>query len=408
MCRASSEIDALLARPAVGRLLALLSVGGEEARLVGGAVRDALMGRTPGDIDIATTLSPDAVVRRALEAGLKAVPTGIEHGTVTLVLDGAPYEVTTLRRDVETDGRRAVVAFTRDFREDAFRRDFTMNALSLDVSGVVHDYATGVEDARAGRVRFMGDARTRIREDYLRILRFFRFHASRGRGVPDAAGLDACVALKGGLARLSRERVRQEMLKLLVAPGAAATLDLMAVTGVLAAALPGAGALHIGVAARMDSHDRDLGLEPDALLRLAALAQEVETADLRLSNADSERIAVAVRHAGWPAVDAADSRRLAYLAGRQGAEDALRLRAAQSGASADALADRLESIRLAASGLPGNPFTSADALKRGVPPGPRMGRVLKRAEALWLAEGLPEHIEIHDRIMTEAVTENPD
>jgi poly(A) polymerase len=221
----SPALAQLLALPDVAALLSAFAGAGIEARLVGGAVRDAVMGRRPGDIDVATSMPPRDVMALALAHGWKAVPTGIDHGTVTIVIAGRPYEVTTLRKDVETDGRRAVVAFTEDFGIDAFRRDFTLNALSLSADGTLHDYATGVADAKAGIIRFMGDPETRIREDYLRILRFFRFQASHGAGAPDTAALAACARLKTGLAGISRERVRQELLKLIVAPGPAGRQD---------------------------------------------------------------------------------------------------------------------------------------------------------------------------------------
>src|SRR6266853_542273 len=204
------------------RVLQLLNGNGEEARVVGGAVRNALLKIPTGDIDIATTALPAEVMRRAKAAGIKSVPTGIEHGTVTLVVDRQPFEVTTLREDAETFGRKAKVAFGRDWVRDAERRDFTINGLSVDAGGVVHDHVGGLADILAKRVRFIGDPGARIAEDYLRILRFFRIHAAYGAGEPDRAGYLACIAGRAGLSALSAERVRMEMLKLLVAEGAAA------------------------------------------------------------------------------------------------------------------------------------------------------------------------------------------
>ncbi len=214
------SLRAVLARPRLTTVLAALDAPGEETRLVGGAVRDALLGRPVADIDLATTLLPEAVVARANAAGLKPVPTGIAHGTVTVVAEGEPFEVTTLREDIETDGRHAVVRFGRDFGHDAARRDFTVNALSVTPDAYVHDTVGGLADLAAARVRFIGEARQRIREDYLRVLRFFRFHARYGAGDPDPEGLAASIEARDGLALLSRERVRGELLKLLVAPGA--------------------------------------------------------------------------------------------------------------------------------------------------------------------------------------------
>src|SRR6186713_2950 len=219
---------AWLTSGALPRLLTVLDCEGEEARAVGGAVRNALLGVPVLEVDVATTAVPDEVVKRVTAAGFKAVPTGIEHGTVTVVIDGAPFEVTTLRQDVETYGRHAKVAFGRDWKADAERRDFTMNALSATRDGAVHDYTGGLADLEARRVRFIGEAKQRIAEDYLRVLRFFRFHAAYGEGPLDKDGLHACIMARNDLAQLSRERVRTEIMKLLVARGASGVLQAMA------------------------------------------------------------------------------------------------------------------------------------------------------------------------------------
>src|SRR5712671_6640135 len=224
--------------PAV-RVLEMLNGNGEEARVVGGAVRNALLDVPIGDIDIATTAVPEEVIRRAKAAGIKCVPTGIEHGTVTLVVEGKPFEVTTLREDTETFGRKAKVAFGRDWAADAARRDFTVNGLSVDADGVVYDYVGGLDDVAARRVRFIGDPDKRIAEDYLRILRFFRIHAAYGSGEPDRAGYLACIAGRAGLAALSAERVRMEVLKLVVADGAVAAISAMSDAGLLLPILGG-------------------------------------------------------------------------------------------------------------------------------------------------------------------------
>src|SRR3981081_639876 len=213
------------------RVLELLDSNGEQARVVGGAVRNALVQIPIGDIDIATTALPDEVIRRAKAAGIKSVPTGIEHGTVTLVVEGQPFEVTTLRQDTETFGRKAKVAFGRDWVRDAERRDFTINGLSVDAGGIVHDHVGGLADIEDKRVLFIGDAKARIAEDYLRILRFFRMHAAYGAGEPDRAGYLACIDGRAGLSNLSAERVRMEMLKLLVAEGALVAVTAMADAG---------------------------------------------------------------------------------------------------------------------------------------------------------------------------------
>src|ERR1700733_10519130 len=242
------------------RVLALLNGDGEEARVVGGAVRNALLSVPMGDIDIGTPSVPPEGIRRAKAAGIKSVPTGIEHGTVTLVADGRPFEVTTLREDAETFGRKARVAFGRDWAADARRRDFTINGLSVDADGVVHDHVGGLDDITARRVRFIGDPHARIAEDYLRILRFFRIDAAYGAGAPDRAGYLACIAGRAGLASLSAERVRMEMLKLMIAPGAAGAIAAMVDGGLLLPIL--GGVAYTGPFAAMEAAERSLGLAP--------------------------------------------------------------------------------------------------------------------------------------------------
>src|SRR6201996_2611261 len=274
--------DASWLRPgAAARVLALLDCNGSEARVIGGAVRNALLGAPIGDIDIATTALPDEVVRRAKAAGIKSVPTGIEHGTVTLVADGEPFEVTTLREDVETFGRKAKVAFGRDWARDAERRDFTINGLSVDAGGFVHDHVGGLADIEARRVRFIGDPDSRIAEDYLRILRFFRIHAAYGAGAPDRAGYLACIKGRAGLAALSAERVRMELIKLMIAPGAADAVVAMAEGGLLSSIL--GGVAYTGTFAAMIEAEGALALEPSAIRRLGALAVAVTEDAKRLS-----------------------------------------------------------------------------------------------------------------------------
>ena len=285
---------AWLREPPLSKLLAALNRDGEEARVVGGAVRNALIGEPVGEVDLATTALPDEVSRRAAAAGFRVVPTGIEHGTVTVILDGRSYEVTTLRKDIETFGRHAKVAFGRDWKADAERRDFTMNALSA-ADGTVHDYVGGLADLRARRVRFIGDAGKRIAEDYLRILRFFRFHAAYGQGAPDADGLAACIAGRAGLDQLSRERVRMELLKLLVARHAVPALAVMAEAGLLITVL--GGVPDLASFSNMAKVEAAFGLAPDAVRRLGALGVRIaEDAvrlwqRLRLANAEHDRLA---------------------------------------------------------------------------------------------------------------------
>ena len=320
----------------VARVLALLNGDGEETRVVGGAVRNALMGIPIGDIDIATTALPDEVVRRAKAAGIKSVPTGIDHGTVTLVVDAQPFEVTTLREDTETFGRKAKVAFGRDWVRDAERRDFTINGLSVDAEGVVHDHVGGLADIAARRVRFIGDARQRIAEDYLRILRFFRIHAAYGAGVPDRAGYLACIGGREGMASLSAERVRMEMLKLLVARGALDAVTAMADAGLLLTIV--GGVTYNGPFAAMIAAEQALGLAPHAVRRLAASTVAVTedakrvAARLRLSNAENKMLD-SMGHRWWrlTGMDEARARQRLYRLGEEQYRDRLLLAWARSG-----------------------------------------------------------------------------
>lgn len=376
------------------RVLQLLGSDGEEARVVGGAVRNALLGLAPGDIDIATTALPDEVIRRAKAAGIKSVPTGIDHGTITLVIDGHPYEVTTLRQDTETFGRKAKVAFGRDWVKDAERRDFTMNGLSVDARGVVHDYVGGVNDAKARRVRFIGDPDQRIAEDYLRILRFFRIHAAFGAGEPDRDGYLACIRGRAGLANLSAERVRMEMLKLLLAGGAAASVLAMAEGGLLQPLV--GGVVYTGPLATMIAIERELGLAASSTRRLAALtvavtedAKRVATR-LRLSNAETKALD-SMGHRWWRLAtkDEANARRLLYRLGAERYHDRVLLGWAR--AAADVRSPRWRALaelpqRWTA---PKFPLKAADFIARGLAEGPALGHVLTLAEDAWLAAEFP-------------------
>ncbi|MCP3391638.1 CCA tRNA nucleotidyltransferase [Bradyrhizobium sp. CCGB12] len=376
------------------RVLQLLDADGEEARVVGGAVRNALLGLVPGDIDIATTALPDEVMRRAKAAGIKSVPTGIDHGTVTLVIDGHPYEVTTLREDTETFGRKAKVAFGRDWVKDAERRDFTMNGLSVDAAGVVHDHVGGIADARARCVRFIGDPDQRIAEDYLRILRFFRIHAAFGVGEPDRDGYLACIRGRAGLASLSAERVRMEMLKLLMAGGASAAVLAMAEGGLLQTLI--GGVAYTGPLAAMITIERELGLAASSTRRLAALTVAV-TEDakrlavrMRLSNAETKALD-SMGHRWWRLAtkDEANARRLLYRLGAERYHDRVLL--AWSRASGD-----IGSLRWRALAelpqrwtAPKFPLKAADFIARGLAEGPALGHVLTLAEDAWLAADFP-------------------
>lgn len=395
-------------RPGLARVLAALDGNGEEARIVGGAVRDWLIGRgLRADIDIATTALPDEITRRALAAGLKPVPTGIEHGTITVIAEGEPYEVTTLREDVETDGRRARVVFGRSWEHDAQRRDFTMNALYLTRTGEVVDLVGGVADAKAGRVRFIGDADTRIREDYLRILRLFRFHASFGRGPLDADALAAAARHRAGLDQLSRERVRAELMKLLVAPRAAETLVQMQAAGLLAPVLGREG--EVAVFTRLAEVEAALGLAPDAVRRLGALAVR-EPADaealregLRLSNTEAARLEALAGPAPTPGMCEKGQKAFLYRMGREAFQDRALIAFARAGAP---LADegwRALAAIAADWKLPVFPLKAADFLQRGMAPGPALGAALKRAEEAWIEAGFPSGEAALAGIVTGAV-----
>ena len=376
------------------RVLKLLNGNGEEARVVGGAVRNALLNLPIGDIDVATTALPEEVSRRARAAGIKSVPTGIEHGTVTLVIDSHPLEVTTLREDTETFGRKAKVAFGRDWARDAERRDFTINGLSVDADGRVHDYVGGLEDIAARRVRFIGDPNQRIAEDYLRILRFFRIHAAYGAGPPDRPGYLACINGRAGLAALSAERVRMEMLKLMVADGAAVAIAAMVEGGLL---LPIFGGIaYAGPFAAMIAIERALNLAPDPVRRLGALAVAV-TEDarrlslrLRLTNAETKTLN-SMGHRWWrlAAMDEAIARRRLYRLGEASYRDRLLLAWARSGDDSDAASWRELATLPERWVAPKFPLKAADFLARGVAQGPLLGQVLGSAEDAWLAANFP-------------------
>lgn len=376
------------------RVLQLLDTDGEEARVVGGAVRNALLGLVPGDIDIATTALPEEVIRRAKAAGIKSVPTGIDHGTITLVIDGHPYEVTTLREDTETFGRKAKVAFGRDWVKDAERRDFTMNGLSVDAAGVVYDYVGGIADARARRVRFIGDPGQRIAEDYLRILRFFRIHAAFGAGEPDRDGYLACIRGRAGLASLSAERVRMEMLKLLVADGAAAAVFAMADGGLLQALI--GGVAYTGPLDTMIAIERELGYPASSTRRLAALTVAVTedakrvAARLRLSNAEAKALD-SMGHRWWrfAAMDEAHARRLLYRLGPERYHDRVLLGWARAAGEVHSPRWRALAELPQRWTAPKFPLRAADFIARGMAEGPALGHVLTLAEDAWLAVDFP-------------------
>jgi tRNA nucleotidyltransferase/poly(A) polymerase len=405
----------------LGRALEALNGGGEETRLVGGAVRDLALGEPAVDFDLTTTATTDEVIRRAQGAGFKVALTGLAHGTVTIVVHGHPIETTTLREDVETNGRWAKVAFGRDFAADARRRDFTINALSLSADGTVHDYVGGLEDLGARRVRFIGDAEARIREDYLRILRFFRFSARFAASGLDREGLSAAIRTRDGLERLSRERMRVELMKLLAAPRASGVVQTMGESGFLEPILGGIG--YTKRLSRLIAIEAERGHGPDALLRrvaflrLAALGVAIpEDADrlrdrLRLTNAEADRLrSAATALIGLHGTTAPPSfdglRTLLFNAGREAARDALMLAQAESeGPPSDAAfaaADRF----LADAPEPKLPISGADLIARGVATGRPVGGALRAFQALWIRAGFPKDPETLARLLEEAVAES--
>jgi tRNA nucleotidyltransferase/poly(A) polymerase len=384
-----------LERETTRTVLALLNRDGEEARAVGGSVRNALMGIPVTDVDIATTAAPGEVMRRAEAAGIKAVDTGSEHGTVTLVPEHEPIEVTTLRQDVETYGRHARVTFTRDWVSDARRRDFTMNALYAGPDGTVYDPLGGYADLKARRVRFIGDPHERIREDYLRILRFFRFEAEYGapdtpRETMDAAALTAIEQESEGLERLSGERVHTELVRLLAARGAARSLEVMMDTGVIVRLL--GGAPRLTAFSRVQAIQRARGFTADPMVRLAALAVRVEeeaerlARDLRLSNAERDELVALPRaarrlDAGMALLDA---KAALYRLGPKLYRGGVLL------GWSDARAEVEDAAWSALFALPDEwtppsfPLKGSDLLALGMQPGPEVGEALRALEQRWI------------------------
>lgn len=377
--------------------LALLTraLGADDIRWVGGAVRDTLLGHPVKDIDCATRHRPETVIDRCAIAGIRTVPTGIDHGTITAILEDGPVEVTTLRRDVTTDGRRATVAFAEEWREDAARRDFTINALYVHPeTREISDYFGGLDDLEARRVRFIGEPQARIREDHLRILRFFRFQARFGNA-PDPQGLAACSALAGTLKGLSRERIGGELLALLALPEPAPTVRLMAHAGVLPVVLPETHARELAVLGQLFAAERAQGQPGDALRRLAALVPpipalaETVAARLRLSKQQRARLVCAAER---KETDAADPRALAYREGIACARDRLLLAGA-------------EIASLAGWEVPKFPLKGGAIVARGVSAGPKVARVMQAVEMRWVAEGFPHPDRIEELLSEELARE---
>jgi poly(A) polymerase len=378
--------------PETKRVLAALTREGASVRFVGGCVRNALLGAPVLDIDIATPDEPTAVTRLLEADGIRVVPTGLEHGTVTAVVDHRHFEVTSLRRDVETDGRRAVVAFTRDFAQDAARRDFTINAIYAAADGTLFDPVGGLADLERGRVRFIGEPRQRIAEDYLRILRFFRMHAWYGQGNLDREGLAACAAAADGLARLSAERVRKELLRLLEAPSPVPALRAMAAVGVLARVLPEAS--HLDRLERLCAIEARETLASDSIRRLAAfivLTEEGASAlslRLKLSGRDRDRLLAIAVHGRTLDAGTMDKelKRALYALGQETVVDVALLRWADDPEPARAERWRTHLFFAQTWTKPVFPLQGRDVVKAGVPHGPEVGRLLAELEAWWIAE----------------------
>ena len=379
-------------RDGLEALAQVLGTADGESRFVGGAVRDTLLGIDVADVDIATRLPPQEVIERLQDARIKAVPTGLAHGTITAVTAAGPVEVTTLRRDVSTDGRHAIIAYTDDWREDAARRDFTMNALYADpATGEIFDYFGGLDDLAARRVRFIGDPLQRIAEDHLRILRFFRFHARFGTTI-DEAGLAACTTRAKDLMALSRERVASEVLKLLVATNAVPVVALMVERGIFRAVLPeidNAGAERLALLA---DREAAAGIAPDPIRRLAMTiapaAAEAVGARLKLSNTDRKRLIAATAGSGEEGPQA-----LAYRAGTPGAIDRLLI------AGEDVTAIRHWTP-------PAFPFSGGALVERGLRRGPDVAAMLRKIETRWILEGFPDKArvaKIADEMVAEAL-----
>jgi poly(A) polymerase len=362
-------------------------------RLVGGTVRDELLAIPHADVDLATRLEPKAVVERLEAAGIKAVPTGIEHGTITAVSRGQVAEVTTLRRDVSTDGRRATVAFTEDWREDAARRDFTINALSADpLSGEIFDYFGGLDDLAGRHIRFIGDPLARIAEDHLRILRFFRFHARFGSGEPDPAALDACSARANDLMALSRERIADEMMKMLALEDPSATIAIMLERNILLPVLPEIVSARLASLEALIAAERASGIAPDPLRRLAALLPRASdiaegiAVRLKLSNKARKRLACAATNEVDPSPQA-----LAYRVGPDCAVDRL------------LLADRVDDAAAMISWKPPRlPIKGGTLIGRGLPEGPIVARTLRAIEDEWVRAGFPSGAAL-DEIVSRAL-----
>jgi len=377
----------------MGRLLTALGAEDGLSRYVGGAVRDELLDHPVNDVDIATRLRPDDVVKRLEAEAIRAIPTGIEHGTITAISSGQHVEITSLRRDVSTDGRRATVAFTDDWKEDAARRDFTINALLADpLTGEIFDYFGGIDDLHDRRVRFIGEPLERIAEDHLRILRFFRFHARFGEGDPDQAALEACSKRANDLMALSRERIADELLKLIGVEDPSPTVALMIDRGILKPVLPEIDAASVQRLELLVDAEREANIAPDPLRRLAALLPrnrgiaESVALRLRLSNKAKKRLGCTAEEGLGSSPEA-----LAYFAGHDCATDRLLLAGKTD-----------EAASLSSWTMPRLPIGGGALIERGMTPGPQVARTLKALEQRWAESGFPNG-EAFERLVTEAL-----
>lgn len=401
----------LLGEPAVSDVLTELNGTGRETRIVGGAIRNILLDRPVSDIDLATTLLPQEVMEQASSRDWKAIPTGLEHGTVTVVVDGRPFEITTLREDMETDGRHAVVKFGRDFEQDAKRRDFTINALSLDITGRIHDYCNGLDDIAGRRIRFIGDPHQRIREDYLRILRFFRFHAQYGEGIPDADGLRAVIDEGAGLARVSTERIRAEMLKLLQGTLAPDVIMVMMGSGILARILP--GAFEPGRLRRLKACGSGF---PPILLFAALKIMVREDAGfwqekLRLSNheykvlTDYANLLEFLKSMAGPLKETGIPRLVADWSPELVVAALAAINGEPRPSYTKDVFTRLRGFLDGSEPVPVFPLRGADLIAEGIPKGPEVGALLQAARNLWLNEGCPLDTETARRLLEQVLAE---
>ena len=392
--------------PQSAKLIELLNIKGHETRIIGGAIRNALLHQPITDIDMATTLLPDAVIKLAQKSGLKTIPTGLAHGTVTIILDKIPFEVTTLRQDIETNGRHAKVSFTRSFETDALRRDFTVNALSMDQAGKIYDYTNGLNDLEKQSIRFIGDPVQRIQEDYLRILRFFRFSATHGNGKLDTPALDACLSERQGIAALSLERIGHEMRKWLTAKYAFETIETISSTDLIDLIL--GVTVNYSAFQALKNAEKNIKSEPSFIRSLAALSLPHHNAakklqsSLKLSNRDYDALQAIHSNIQKYTINDETSelqfKQIIYKTGAPAFSDWLLLSASE----------RPELIKMGIAlaqnwPIPKNPFSGEYFIKRGLIAGPQLGNILKQAEKAWIEHGFTTNPDVLDRIGKDVI-----